>query len=225
MWVRISIRARCRTLCNKVCQWLATGQWFSPGSPVSSTNKKTDRPDIAEIVLKVTLKTITLTLKRGSIHTDFAMTGQVTKPNQTNWTFILSDNVGILYYFLQCQKAHFFLNFCSFQTIWQLPYCLKTAEIKVVLIGFDDVLCGVPAYTVAVFYRRSTWNRTGIRKTMPLSVTRYNKTLPSQWNLIAQIEPVQDIYFFSSWLMQLLKTEVIIPSPFFKLFFITNLIS
>jgi hypothetical protein len=22
-----------------VCQWLATGQWFSPGTPVSSTNK------------------------------------------------------------------------------------------------------------------------------------------------------------------------------------------
>jgi hypothetical protein len=27
--VRISIRARC-TLCDKVCQWLATGRWFSP---------------------------------------------------------------------------------------------------------------------------------------------------------------------------------------------------
>jgi hypothetical protein len=24
-WVRISIRARCTTLCDKVCQWLATG--------------------------------------------------------------------------------------------------------------------------------------------------------------------------------------------------------
>ena len=27
------------TLCDKVCQWLATGLWFSPGTPVSSTNK------------------------------------------------------------------------------------------------------------------------------------------------------------------------------------------
>jgi hypothetical protein len=26
------------TLCNKVCQWLATGRWFSPHTPVSSTN-------------------------------------------------------------------------------------------------------------------------------------------------------------------------------------------
>jgi hypothetical protein len=42
----------CTTLCNKVCQWLATGQWFSPGPPVSSTNK-TDRHDITEILFKV----------------------------------------------------------------------------------------------------------------------------------------------------------------------------
>ena len=33
------------TLCNKVCHWLATGWWFSPGIPVSSTNK-TDHHDI-----------------------------------------------------------------------------------------------------------------------------------------------------------------------------------
>ena len=25
-------------LCDKVCQWLAAGLWFSPGTPVSSTN-------------------------------------------------------------------------------------------------------------------------------------------------------------------------------------------
>ena len=55
LWVRISIRARCTTLCDKVCQWLATGRWFSPGPPVSSTNK-TDSHDITEILLKVALK-------------------------------------------------------------------------------------------------------------------------------------------------------------------------
>ena len=26
------------TLCDKVCQWLATGRWCSPSTPVSSTN-------------------------------------------------------------------------------------------------------------------------------------------------------------------------------------------
>ena len=56
LWVRISIRAMCTTLCDKVCQWLATGRWFSPDSPVSSTNK-TDNHDITEILLKVALNT------------------------------------------------------------------------------------------------------------------------------------------------------------------------
>jgi hypothetical protein len=45
------------TLCDKVCQQLAKSRWFSPGTPVSSTNK-TDRHDIAEILLKVALNTI-----------------------------------------------------------------------------------------------------------------------------------------------------------------------
>jgi hypothetical protein len=41
-----------KTLCDKVCRRLETGQWFSRGTPVSSTNK-TDRHDITEILLKV----------------------------------------------------------------------------------------------------------------------------------------------------------------------------
>jgi len=45
LWVRISIRARCTILCDKVCQWLATGRWFSSDPPISSTNK-TDRHNI-----------------------------------------------------------------------------------------------------------------------------------------------------------------------------------
>jgi hypothetical protein len=46
---------------NKVCQCLATGLWFSLGTPVSSTNK-TDCHDITEILLNVALNTIILTL-------------------------------------------------------------------------------------------------------------------------------------------------------------------
>jgi hypothetical protein len=42
------------TLCDKVCQWLVAGQWFSPGTLVSSINK-TDCHDITEILLKVVL--------------------------------------------------------------------------------------------------------------------------------------------------------------------------
>ena len=42
-------------LCDKVCRWVAAGLWFSPCSPLSSTNK-TDRD---EILLKVVLITTT----------------------------------------------------------------------------------------------------------------------------------------------------------------------
>jgi hypothetical protein len=47
-----------KTLCDTVCQWLATGRWFSPGTPVSSTNK-TDQHDKTDILLKVALNSIT----------------------------------------------------------------------------------------------------------------------------------------------------------------------
>ena len=60
LWVWILFRQGVldTTLFDKVCQRLATGLWFSPGSLVSSTNK-TDRHDITEILLKVVLNTIT----------------------------------------------------------------------------------------------------------------------------------------------------------------------
>ena len=56
LWVRTQLRRGVfdTTLCDKVCQWLATGRWFSLGTPVSSTNK-TDRHDITEMLLKVAL--------------------------------------------------------------------------------------------------------------------------------------------------------------------------
>jgi hypothetical protein len=46
-----------RTLCDKVCHWLVTGQWYSM---ISSTNK-TEFHDITEILLKVASNIITLT--------------------------------------------------------------------------------------------------------------------------------------------------------------------
>ena len=60
LWVRYPLRGGVldTTLCYKVCQWLAANRWFSLSTPVSSY-KKTDRNDITEILLKVTLNTIT----------------------------------------------------------------------------------------------------------------------------------------------------------------------
>ena len=48
------------TLCDKVCQWLATGRWFSSATPGFST-KKADRHYITEILLIVALNIIILT--------------------------------------------------------------------------------------------------------------------------------------------------------------------
>ena len=64
LWVRILLKLGVldTTLCDKVYQWLVAGRWFSPGTPVSSTNK-TDRRDITEILLKVVLNNIALTLR------------------------------------------------------------------------------------------------------------------------------------------------------------------
>jgi hypothetical protein len=50
-----------KRVCLKVCQSLAAGLWFSPDTLVSSINK-TDHHDITEILLKVVLKTILVTL-------------------------------------------------------------------------------------------------------------------------------------------------------------------
>jgi len=53
LWVQTPFTERWldTTLCDKVCQWLAEGWWFSPGTPVSSTNK-TDHQDIIESGIK-----------------------------------------------------------------------------------------------------------------------------------------------------------------------------
>jgi hypothetical protein len=60
LWVRTLFRRGVlnTTLCDKVCKWLVAGQWFSPITPVPSTNK-TDHHYVTEILLKVTLNTIT----------------------------------------------------------------------------------------------------------------------------------------------------------------------
>ena len=62
LWVLIPLMARCTwyKICDNVCQWLAAVRLFSPGTPVSASNK-TGRHDIAVILLKVALNTISLT--------------------------------------------------------------------------------------------------------------------------------------------------------------------
>ena len=58
-WITLRWDVFDTTLCVQVCQWLAAGQRFSLGAPVSSINK-TDCHYITEILLKVVLNTITI---------------------------------------------------------------------------------------------------------------------------------------------------------------------
>ena len=47
-----------KTLCDKLCQILTAGHWFSPSTPVSSSNKTDCQYYTTEILLKVALNTI-----------------------------------------------------------------------------------------------------------------------------------------------------------------------
>ena len=66
------------TLSDKVCHWLAAGQWISPGIPVSSTNK-TGLQDIAELLLKASLNTIALTLTQNTKPPDLEYSDYLTR--------------------------------------------------------------------------------------------------------------------------------------------------
>jgi hypothetical protein len=95
----------------KVCQWLVTGQWFSQGTLVSSTNK-TNRHNIIEILLEVALNTITLTLNG----------------NQVNWK-LLNPNFTLFYFiFIHQNKIN------SDQSIIYRKYCVE--DIKAVKSPF-----------------------------------------------------------------------------------------
>ena len=81
------------TLYDKVCQWFATGRWFSWSTMVSSNNK-TNCHDITEILLKVALSTIKPTkinwdifIKMQEIKKYFSCSG-ILQDYEDNWCHI-----------------------------------------------------------------------------------------------------------------------------------------
>ena len=94
LWVWISIRAKCTTLCDKDCQWLATGWWFSP---VSSTNKA-DCHDITEILLKVMVNTIKQTNYVPSIHSAFMLNLYMLTDSTLYLIFLMMKQLSIKMY-------------------------------------------------------------------------------------------------------------------------------
>jgi hypothetical protein len=64
LWVRIPFMAMCTryNICDKVCQWLAADRWFSPVSSPS----KADHHNITEILKKMALNPINITIEKKS---------------------------------------------------------------------------------------------------------------------------------------------------------------
>ena len=89
-------------LCDKVCQWLATGWWFSPGTPVSSTNK-TDCHDITEILLKVPFNNTTLTLY---FVVGLALTVFITEMNYIFLLFLIWVGNSIIFLKVKCEEMN-----------------------------------------------------------------------------------------------------------------------
>ena len=87
MWVQIPLMV--------VCQWLATGWWFSAGTPVSSTNK-TDCHDITEILLKHCKPNQTINLIQSVTYIILALDTQNT--NIYALTFDFSEETVVFYY-------------------------------------------------------------------------------------------------------------------------------
>ena len=115
LWVRIPLRRGVfdTTLCDKVCQGLATGQWFSLGNLVSSTNK-TDCHNITAILLKVVLNTINHKLilikqkiphcrirRRQNQYHHTLIHGHVLKGGVESWSGVLQWSLGVASWILQ----------------------------------------------------------------------------------------------------------------------------
>ena len=107
------------TLCDKFCQWLATGPWFSPSIPVSSTNK-TDHHNITEILLKVALNTISQTLTQIQFFLKYMKHLILTRSekNKSVWKFLL---LVLCVYIFACVKYSFHQQGPSW--LWSYSSC------------------------------------------------------------------------------------------------------
>ena len=94
---------------DKVCQLLAHGRWFSPGTPASSTTK-TGRHDIAEILLKVALNTKNQSINRALTYTRIDSAGRK--------RLKLYEKIKIWYQFSHWRTFHLYV--ATFQRLQQM---------------------------------------------------------------------------------------------------------
>jgi len=109
LWLRISIKARCTTLCNKDCQRLATGRWFSPAPPPTKLTA------ITEILLKVALNTIKQTLIVGRITNSLIHVGYIRK--MSIYKYYLSKQI-CLFNSMNCTFISKLNLFHDYRQVW-----------------------------------------------------------------------------------------------------------
>jgi len=126
LWVWIPLRwgVLDTTLCDKVCQRLPAGGWFFLGTPVSSNNKS-DGHNVTEILLKVALNTITLTLNPQRI----LLTGKVLQDKDVFAEYILPTLVILLSSLIE--------SLCISNVLWQD----RISIITYLLTGTNITLC------------------------------------------------------------------------------------
>ena len=138
------------TLCYKVCKWLATGQWFSPYTPVSSTNK-TNRHDITEILLKVALNTNLPSLVHQahlSVFTFLRSTWylhyktNISNSSEINLSFIKIFHIHHLYILILKYQVHVYYSRRKYANV--LPRLLKLTRKKLALkVASSTMMCSV----------------------------------------------------------------------------------
>ena len=125
------------TLCDKICQWLSAGRWFSPGTPVSSTNKADCHvKNIAEILLKVVLSIIILTVNNN--------------PQIINFLPYIIHIVVVIYHpLLRTCMQFIFLN--SYVTL-ELTVCIQTFVQGLRLPGTKVLSQRIVSYCISKVY-------------------------------------------------------------------------
>ena len=91
-----------------VCQWHATGCWFSPGTPVSSSTNKTDRHDIAEILLTMALNNITVT-SLTPYYTSLCMINIICRDLIVDWLLLLHV-ISTYFKYMHNENMFFFVS-------------------------------------------------------------------------------------------------------------------
>ena len=117
LWVLIPLLVRYTrtTSCDKVCQWLVAGRWFSLGTPVSSANK-TKQPrynwNIVESGVKHHSSTLLITAK------------DMMSISATQWRIVL-DTTLCDYNFMWLQ-LYVIITLCDYNFMWLQLYVIIT---------------------------------------------------------------------------------------------------